>query len=381
MLLRLGDRAQMRSTVKLLACFVLMAGVAGAKAEREPRLDCSTGKIGPVLDYEFRFIAGLWYSLPAKQFWGERFRLEIGIRVTPINGTPGEPKVIRNQLAARQEVPEGTRGRFDFSAVVSLGPGDYQYYWRISDGRGRACEGSRVVKASLGRDQRNIEVTLAPGEILDTAMHLLRPQRPVERPHLQSSRRMKIFISMDVLGRRGRLVRTRPHHVLPHFAALRKLANSPNFNEFSVVAFSFEDQKVLAQQDYQETVDFPSMRGVLTDLRPQTVDISELGKGSEMQFFESLLAEELLRTGPPEAVVFLGQDVHFGRKLQTPILASLRKTGALVSFLDASRYSWRGAIGNVVRAMGGKEYPMRRPTDLAKAMSSFEQRVLRTRPQ
>ena len=63
----------MGSFIKLLACFALIAGVAGAATQADGGLKCSTGKIGPVLDFEFRFVAGIWFSLPAKQFWGERF--------------------------------------------------------------------------------------------------------------------------------------------------------------------------------------------------------------------------------------------------------------------------------------------------------------------
>ena len=120
---------------------------------------------------------------------------------------------------------------------------------------------------------------------------------------------------------------------------------------------------------------------MIRDLRPQTVDVRELVRGSEMRFFENLLARELLRPEPPEAVIFLGQDVHFGRRLPDHVLDPLRQMGAIVSFMDASRFSWRGAIGNVVRAMGGREYPLRRPSDLARAIASFEERVLRSRPQ
>ena len=371
----------MGSFVKLLACLVLIGGVAQAARRADGGLKCSAGKIGPVLDFEFRFVAGIWFSLPAKQFWGERFELGVRILVTPVNGTPGEPKLIEQDLRAVHEVPEGGRGQINFSGVVSVGTGEYQIAWGIRDHRGRSCDGARVFKASLRRREREVQPTLAPGEIEDTAVHLFRPQRRLDRPHLQSSRRMKVFISMDVLGRRGRVVRTRPFHVLPHFAALRRLANSPSFNEFSVVAFSFEDQKVLVEQDYRETVDFESMRGVIRALRPQTVDVQELVRGSELRFFENLLARELLRADPPEAVVFLGQDVHFGRRLPDRVLDPLRQLGATVSFMDASRFAWRGAIGNVVRAMGGREYPLRRPSDLARAIASLEERVLRSRPQ
>jgi hypothetical protein len=371
----------MRSFLKLLACVVLVAGVARPAPEDESSLRCSAKKLGPSLDFEFRFVAGTWFALPVKQFWGERIELDIAMLVEPVNGTPGKPTLVEHELKARQEVPEGSRGEIYFPTAVSVGTGQYRAKWRIRDVRGRSCEGTRLFKASLGRNERTVRMTLGPGEIVDTAMYLFRPQEGFERPHLQSSRRMKIFISLDVLGRRGRVVRTRLFHVLPHFAALRRLASSPSFNEFSVVTFSFEDQKVLIRQDYRETVDFASMSDAISDLRPGTVDVSDLARGSEMRFFENLLAQELLRSDPPEAVVFLGQDVNFGQRLPGHILDRFRQLGATVSFLDASRFAWRGAMGNFVRAMGGKEYRLRQPSDLARAIALFEARVLQSRPQ
>ena len=368
----------MRSLAKFLACLALAAGLAAGQDEG---LKCASAKIGPMLDFEFRFVAGTWFSLPMKQFWGEQFELQVAMQVVPVNGTPGEPKLVEHKVRARQPVPEGARGEMYFPSAISVGTGQYRSIWRISDRRGRSCSGTRVFKAALSRKDRDVDVTLAPGEIVDTAMYMFRPQKPLERPHLKSPRRLKIFLSLDVLGRRGRVVRTRMVHVLPHIAALRQLAGSPNFNEFSVVTFSFEDQKVLVRQDYQKTVDFAAMIGVVKDLNPETVDVSELLRGSEMQFFKDLLVKELLGFERPEAVVFLGQDVHFGRRIPDHLLDPFRQLGLEVSFFDASRFAWRGAMGNFVRALGGKEFKLREPAQLATAVSEFEKRVLRSRPQ
>ena len=371
----------MRSLLKLLACLALVAVPCAAATAKNQGLKCSAAKIGPLLDVEFRFLAGSWFSLPVKQFWGDRIDLYLKMIVEPAGGTSGSPKIVENEFKARHSVPEGMRGEINFSSGVSVGTGSYQVYWQIRDARGRTCEGTNQFKAALRRKDRAVELSLEPGEIVDTALYLFRPLDRLERPRPAAPRRMKIFLSMDVLGRRGRVVRTRMFHLMPHVAALRRLATSSNFDEFSVVAFSFEDQKVVIHQDYRRVIDFPAMRDAVKELHPETVDVGQLVRGSEMQFFENLLVRELLRVRPPEAVVFLGQDLHFGKRLPNRVLDSLRQIGAVVSFLDASRFAWRGAMGNVVQAIGGKEHRLQRPSDLARAIASFEDRVLRSRPQ
>lgn len=372
----------MGSFLKLLLCLSLVgSGLIRAAAAEPATLKCGATSIGPFLDFEFRFVAGTWFSLPLKQFWGGHIKLDFAMQVEPIRGTPGKPFGIRHELNGEARVPDGIRGEISFPSAVSVGLGQYRTQWLIRDSYGRSCAGAKNFKVSLARKERSVEVTLGPGEIVDTGMYVFRPQEAVDRPPLNRPRRLKVFISMDVVGRRGRVVRTRMFHVIPYFAALRRLASSPSFNEFSVVVFSFEDQKVVARHGYQETVDFQSLRSVIGDLQPETVDFSELARGSELKFFESLLAEELLMSEPPEALVFLGQDLHYGKQLAAELLNRFRDLGTIVSFWDSSRYAWRGAMGNFVRAMGGKERAVRRPSDLAQALAGFEARVLESRPQ
>ncbi len=367
---------------KLLACILLIStGAARAASEPTTILKCKAERVGPFLDFEYRFVLGLWFHLPAKQFWGAPVGLDLEIEVEPVNGTPGEPVWLDDRLQGTQTVPEGTKGELYFSNAVSVGPGQYRATWRIRDDEGRSCEGSSQFKAALTRRDRAVDVTLEAGEIVDAGVYLFRPEGSTARPHLHAPRRLKVFISLDVLGRRGRVVRTRMLHVMPLFAALRQLGRSPSFNEFSVVVFSFEDQDVLLKQDYDDVIDFRSLSGVIDRLEPETVDVSDLLGGSEMNFFEELLSAELLQSETPEAVVFVGREMNFGKRIPRSTLERVRNLGASFSFLDASRYAWRGAMGNLVRAMDGKEFVLRRPGDLARALESFENQVLFARPQ
>lgn len=372
----------MRALPNLLLCGLLASALAARAAREVPgELRCRAVKVKPALDFEYRFVMGYWFNVPVRQFWGGPVGLDLEIEVQPINGTPGEPDWMDHRLQAAQEVPQGTKGDLSFSTGVSVGPGDYRIAWKIQDDAGRSCGGSGDFRAALSRSDRSVAPALLPGEIVDTRIYLFRRERAFPRPFLRSSRRLKVFVSMDVMGRRGRPVRPRLTHSLPLFAALRQLGRSTSFNEFSVVVFSFEDQKVLLRQDYANVFDFPALRGVVGGLQPETVDVSALMRGSEMRFFEELLSAELLQPESPDGVVFVGREMNFGKRLHPSTLERFRATGATFAFFDASRQAWRGAFGNVVRAMSGKEYKLGRPADLAKALKGFESQVLQARAQ
>ena len=372
----------MQFRLKLLTgVLLLIAGTAQAATETATALRCKAEKVGPFLDFEYRFSMGLWFHLPVRQFWGSPVGLDLEIEVQPVKGTPGEPVWLDDRLQGTEAVPDGIKGEINFSYGVSVGPGEYQAVWWLRDDAGRSCGGANVFKAALSRRDRAVEVTLEPGEIVDAGVYMFRPEARTARPHLHAPRRLKVFISLDVLGRRGRVVRPRLLHVLPLVAALRQLGRSPSFNQFSVVVFSFEDQEVLLRQDYDDVIDFRSLSGMIDRLEPETVDVSDLLGGSEMNFFEGLLSAELLRSEAPDAVVFVGREMNFGKRIPRSTLERVRNLGASFAFLDASRYAWRGAMGNFVRAMDGKEYMLRRPGDIARAIESFEDQVMLASPQ
>ena len=370
----------MRTLMRTLICIAL-AGVLPGQLPGSDALRCKSAPLRPVLDFEFRFVAGHWFTLPVKQFWERKADLQVVMEVEPINGTPGRMRRISHRLEALQTVPQGAPGEFRFPSAVSLGVGEYRSKWRIQDAQGRSCHGSRKFKAALSRGERTVDVTLGPGEIVDTAMYVFRNEEAIERRHLGWPRRLKIFLSLDVLGRRGRVARPRRFQILPHIAALRQFGRSRHFNQFSVVAFSFEDQRIVSRQDYRPAIDFAPLSKVIQQLRPDTVDFKDLMRGSEMDFFQGMLAQELQPSEIPDGVVFIGHEMHFGKRLPSGFLDGYRDRGVPVAFLDASRFAWHGAIANFVRAMDGREFILRKPSDLARAISAFEARVQALRPQ
>lgn len=358
------------------AAALLFAAAGGAQAyETASVLKCSAETYGPFLDFEFRFFAGLQISLPVKHYRGQKPSLEMLVTVTPVEGTPGRPARLFDRFGAKQEVPGDAKGLMIVNPSFSIGAGRYRVDWRLEDDSGGSCAGFWKLKAALSREQKSVNLALRPGEIIESAVSLFRPEPPVVRPRLTMLRKLKIFVSMDIRGRRGRTARPSLFRLHPHFSTVRQLARSRVFNEFSVVLFSFEDQQVVYRQDYAPAIDFRPMRFAIEKLDPQTVDIGQLGKGREMDYFESMLSVELLVGEPPDAVVFVGQETHFGRQVSEFMRGRLRQTEASFAFLDTSRLVWKGAMGNVVRAVRGKEYRLRKPSDLSKALQAIERNL------
>ncbi len=371
----------MRSVLKLALLGALVLVPTARGLTDDDRLRCKAGKLGPYLDFEFRFVSGHFFTLPVRQFWARTVQLRVTVDVEPIGGTPGEAKTVVQHLGSEQTVPPGVRGEFNFPTAISVGVGKYRSSWRIQDISGRSCSGTRTFTAKRSGRSKHVDISLRPGEIVDTGTYLFRGEDRIPRPHLAEPRRLKVFLSLDVLGRRGRVVRPKVFHLLPQMAALRQLARSPSFNQFSVVAFSFEDRRVVFRHDYQPTVNFAPLSRVTGQLRPGQVDYRDLIKGSELNFFDRMVREEMDGPPRPHGVVFLGQDLYFGKALSRRTVGELRNTGATVAFFDASRFTWTGPMGRLVRAMDGKEYRLHIPTDLARAMSSFESRARAAIPQ
>jgi hypothetical protein len=110
------------------------------------------------------------------------------------------------------------------------------------------------------------------------------------------------------------------------------------------------------------------------------VEFNTLRKGSDLAFLDTLLADELSDTEQVDAIVFVGADDRFGKRLSPETLEQIRARGIPVFHFNSTYYLWRGAIGNAVRSLGGKEYKVRQPHELARAVEELVGEILARRP-
>ena len=385
---------------KLLVFLVLaLGGIAHAAPERDEQLVCRAKIFRAQLDYEFRFHTNFEFIFPLKQFCDVPGEMDAEVRFQPVGDPVVEPAVLADRVVWTLDTQDCRKGEMFLAHDVWTGVGQYRASWKFRDTLGRSCQGADEFTVSRSPKDRDIDLNLPAGTLVDTPIDLFRPEPRTARPTPASPRRLKVFINLDVMTsrttiravadglvrwKRGTLIRTRAIHLRPHLAALRQLAHSEWFNEFSIVVFSFEEQVVLGRQDYRDEVDFSLLGKFIDDLSPYTVKLGQLVNGSEMSFFGSLLATELLADHSPDAVVFIGHDIEdvlYGKRISDRVVDRLDRLGAAFTFMNTGRLSpWRGTMGSLVRALGGRVKNLRKPLEVLKVVDAFERFAIESRP-
>ena len=383
----------------MLFLVLAMGGIAHAAPELDNQLVCRTKIFRPRLDFEFRFHTNFEFIFPLKQFCDVPGEMEAEIEFRAVGDPLAEPAVLADRVVWNLDTQDCRKGEMFLAHDVWTGVGQYRATWRFRDTLGRSCQGSDEFTVARSRKDRDIDLNLPPDTLVDTPIDLFRPEPRTERPRLASPHRLKVFINLDVLTssttiravadgvarwKRGTLIRTRAIHLRPHLAALRQLAHSERFNEFSIVVFSFEEQVVLARQAYRDEVDFSLLGQFIDNLSPYTVSLGQLAEGSEMSFFGSLISTEVLADNSPDAVVFIGHDIEdvlYGKRISDRVLDRLNKLGAAFTFMNTGRLSpWRGTMGTLVRALGGRVKNLRKPWEVPKVVDAFERFAIESRP-
>lgn len=346
-------------------------------AEELPELKCHLHRREPVLDYEFRFHAPFWVEIPLRRMYGGGKRFTTTAVVRPVSVEGAEPVQFEDTYILGKEVPKGFGGTAELSGAFAVGEGRYEVDWRLEDEVGRSCELSWKLEAKLSRRHRHVNLTVRPGEVTEAGVYLFRPERA---PHARGAGlRIKLLVNLDMRSRRR--ARVRLWRYAPMISGLRVMSRHEDLAEFSLVAFSLEEQKVLHRQPLSRRISFPALGDAIKSLTPETVEFDTLRKGSDLAFLDTVLSEELSDGEQVDAIVFVGADDRFGKHVSPETLDKVRSLGVPVFHFNSTLYLWRGAMGNTVRSLGGKEYKVRQPHELAKAVNELVAEILSRRPE
>jgi hypothetical protein len=342
-----------------------------------PELKCRLHRRKPVLDFEFRFYAPFRVELPLRRLHGGGQRLSTTAVIHPLSVEGAEAVRIEDAYVLGKAVPEGFGGNAELSGAFALGEGRYEIHWKIEDEAGRSCELSWRLEAKLSKRHRHVNLTVKPGEVTQAGVYLFRPERAARTSG--AGLRIKLLMNLDVRTRRRSRVQL--WRYAPMISGLRVMSRHEDLSEFGVVAFSLEEQRVLHRQSLSRRIDFPKLGHAIESLSPATVEFNTLRKGSDLAFLDALLADELSDTERVDAIVFVGADDRFGKRVSDETLERIRAQGIPVFHFNSTSYLWRGAIGNAVRSLGGKEYKVRRPHQLAKAVEELVAEILARQPE
>lgn len=343
-------------------------------------LSCKASVRKPQLDFEFRFFTGYRVRLPAREMLGPKRPIALQITVTPLDLEDAEPvRLQRSEIAG--PIPEDLANQtVEITGSFVVGEGRYSILWQMYDSLGGYCEVEWTIRAKRRRGERDLRLSIAPGEIGESRVYVFRPQKIDAATKGPDPFDLKIFLNLDPWrGRHGRSSRTsiRLFEFVPRLAVLRALARRPDIGRVALVAYSVEEQTVYYRQELAGRIDFSEIEKAIESLSPAFVSIDQLGKEKPRQFFADTLASDFPGDEPVDAYVFVGPDAELGRSLPKQKIRALERPSAPVFMLQVLRAPWRGVIGNFVDDLGGKEYHFSTPKDLGEAVDKLVSRIAR----
>jgi hypothetical protein len=338
-------------------------------------LECKAEVIQPRLDFEFRFFTGYRVSDPARQMLGPQRPVVLQVTVTPLDREGVEPTRLQ-RVENAGPIPEHLRKQIvEVSGSFVVGEGRYKVLWQMYDSLGAYCDIEWTLEAKRGRGERDLRLSIGPGEAGESRLYIFRPQAILTRAGDERPLDLKIFLNLDPW--RGRRTRAgiRLFEFVPRLAALRALARHPRVGRIALVAFSVDEQTVYVRRDLDDHIDFSAIEKAIEGLSPAFVSIDQLGKEKPREFFADTLATDFPGQERIDAYVFLGPDAEVGRSLSKEAVRAMERPSAPVFMLETIRAPWRGVIGNFVGDLGGKRYRFSSPKDLAEGVDDLISRI------
>ncbi len=354
----------------LLLALVVIGSTALLRAEDVPpgKIPCKVDLFGPSLDFELRFFVGFRLSSPSAPLAGPSRLFALRVLVTPLDVPGVKPSLFERNFRAGP-IPPG-RNEFQLRDSFAVGPGRYKVQWILVDSKGPSCYVEREFRAELRKKDSDLRLRAQPGEVVDSRLRLFRPERAVVEDGPKPPLRIKVFLNLDVPTTRSR-TRIRMWELMPRFSALRALSRNPRIGGLAMVAYSVEEQTVIARHGLQDSFDYRALRTNMDELEPGFVSIDQLQRDSDLAFFNEMLVRELPGDEAVDAYIFLGPDVFTRKNREKELLESIGQLPEPVFFLADGRAPWKGLIGKTVGFFHGKTYRFYDPSQMADSVEKM----------
>ena len=337
----------------LLFVFVLAGSspVVGAEDGSSGDIPCKVDLFGPGLDFELRFFVGFRLYAPSTPLAGPSRLFALRVLVTPLDVPGVKPSLFERNFKAGP-IPPG-RNEFQVRDSFATGPGRYKVQWILVDSNGPSCYVEREISAELRKKFQDLPLRAQPGEVFDSRLRLFRPERAIVGDGPEPPLRIKVFLNLDVPTNRSR-TRIRTWELMPRFSALRALSRHPRIGALSMVAYSVEEQTVIARHGLRDAFDYRALRTNMDELEPGFVSIDQLQANSDLAFFNEMLVRELPGDEEVDAYIFLGPDVYTRKNREKELLESIGPLPAPVFFVADGQAPWKGLVGKAVSFFNGK---------------------------
>lgn len=348
-----------------------MTGSTGVlRAEERPpgKIPCKVDLFGPSLDFELRFFVGFRLYTASGPLAGPSRLFALRVLITPLDFPDVRPSLFERNFTAGP-IPPG-RNEFQLRDSFAVGPGRYKVQWILVDSAGPSCYVEREIRAELRKKDSDLKLQAEPGEVVDSRLRLFRPERAIVGDSPKPPLRIKVFLNMDVPTNRGR-TQIRMWELMPRFSALRALSRHPRIGRLSMVAYSVEEQAIVARHGLRDSFDYRALRTNLDELQPAFVSIEQLERDSDLAFFNGMLVRELPGDEAVDAYIFLGPDVFVRKNREKGVLESIGPLPEPVFFLADGRAPWKGLVGKAVSFFEGKTFRFYDPGEMADSVEKI----------
>lgn len=354
----------------LLFAFVFAGSTTLLRADdaQANKIPCKVDVFGPSLDFELRFFVGFRLYAPSGPLAGPSRLFALRVLITPLDLPGVKPSLFERNFQAGP-IPPG-RNEFQLRDSFATGPGRYKVQWILVDSAGPSCYVEREIRAELRKKDANLPLRAQPGEVVDSRLRLFRPERAIVGDDPKPPLRIKVFLNLDVPATRGR-TRIRMWELMPRFSALRALSRHPRVGSLSMVAYSVEEQTVIARHGLQNAFDYRALRTNMDELEPGFVSIDQLQRDSDLAFFNEMLVKELPGDESVDAYIFLGPDVFVRKNREKELLESIGPLPEPVFFLADGRAPWKGLVGKAVSFFDGKTLRFYNPSQMADSVEKL----------
>ena len=337
-------------------------------------LDCWVVPTKPTLDFVFRFVAGYTVHCPLAQFDGRKTSVVIYLRVTPeksaamilglAHDIPDVPREIQNPAANNF----GSKDRdVVLSGAFGLGQGKYSVELLLRDDRNRTYRKRWKLHARIGGSDRGVAMAIKPG----TVESVDDPKWQTVSSERGGKLRLTILLDAAPLDPDQTTLHAWDRALLLEmiYTVLRRIPHQ----SARLVAFSLDQQKELFRSDPFDDGAFKALSDTLQGAEFSSISVEALKKKTSTEFLGGLTNHEFAAQ-KSDAIIFLGPNTEMDLHIPAGTVPGGASPGPRVFYVEY--FWWVGEqfpdeISRLVRAAGGKVFPVHTPAQLDEAIDKM----------
>ena len=329
-------------------------------------LSCHVEALRPRLGYSFRFFAGFYSTIPARQLDpGKGNRLVAFFRVT--SESSGEQHYFFHPLNVPAIPEDPGRVQLEAGGGFYVGDGNYTVDWVLADHKDRVCTRSWMVKTPKSK----FPLLVPAGAVQPLG---LESWKGLGEKKVASEAKITVFLSAMPIYRRRMLTKLPPYDLSVLLSSLTTLLDSSKYTHARVVAFDLLSKRVLFEQDEFDPAGYKRLRDKLETESYGTIDYQTLARGvNDRKLLEEILKQETARTNKSDAVVFLGAEGPPSDKLP-PVFAEYRLGLSRLYYVFFARFPQpvQDIMYQFVHGGKGKVVNLFGPPDLVNAIKAID---------